>query len=41
MNERIRKFYDKNKDSSTFYEDVTKEEFDALQYYYRKEKYMC
>ncbi len=40
MNERIRKFYDKNKDSSTFYEDVTKKEFDALQYYYRKEKYM-
>ena len=40
MNERIYKFYDKNKDTITSYDNVTEEEFETLQYYYRKEKYM-
>lgn len=37
-NERKYKFYDKN--TNTSYDDLTKEEFEVLQYYYRKEKYM-
>ena len=38
MNERIYKFYDKNKDTIISYDNVTEEEFETLQYYYRKEK---
>lgn len=41
MTKRIFKFYDKNnKEDGVFYDNVTEEEFDTLQYYYRKEKYM-
>ena len=39
MNERIYKFYDKNKDTITSYDNVTEEEFDTLQYYYKKVRF--
>ena len=38
MEERNNRFFDKY--TNTFYENLTKEEYKALQYFYRKERYM-